>query len=123
MFLICDVMIIALYLHYKKIIIMQQANISIRVDKTVKEKFCDLCEAFGLTTTAAFTLFMKSVIREKKIPFEIAIEEDQSIEQRGLLAFEALRKQAAQNGIQDMSLEDINKIIKESRNERRNKAN
>ena len=50
---------------------MSQANISIRVDSSVKERFCNLCEAFGLTTTAAFNLFMKAVIRERKIPFNI----------------------------------------------------
>lgn len=98
---------------------MQEANISIRVDKTVKEKFCTLCAALGLSTTSAITLFMKALIREKKIPFEIAIDETPSIQERGLLAYEALRKQASQNGIQDMSSDEINKIIKESRDERR----
>ena len=76
----------------------------------------------GLSTTSAITLFIRAALREKKIPFEIAVDETTSIEQRGLSAFEALRLQAAQNGIQDMSLDDINKIIKESRDERR-KAN
>lgn len=102
---------------------MQQANISIRVDKDLKERFRDLCEAFGLSTTAAITLFMKSVIRERKIPFEIAGDKNESIRQRGLLAFEALREQAAKNGIQDMSLDEINQIIKEVRNERKRKGN
>ena len=102
---------------------MQEGNISIRVDKKLKERFCDLCSALGLSTTSAFTLFMKAALREKKIPFEIALEETPSIEQRGLSAFESLRIQAAQNGIQDMSLNDINKIIKESRDERRSRAN
>lgn len=102
---------------------MREANISIRVDKRVKDNFCDLCAALGLSTTSAITLFMKSVIRERRIPFEIAVDEPASIEQRGLKAFETLRSQAAQNGIQDMPLEEINDIVKESRDERRRKAN
>lgn len=102
---------------------MQQANISIRVDKTVKDRFCDLCNSFGLTTTTAFNLFMKAVIRERKIPFEISVDETQSIEQRGLQAFETLREQASSNKIQDLSLEEINNIIKQTRDERKKSAN
>ena len=97
---------------------MQQANISIRVDKTVKEKFCDLCEDFGLTTTAAFTLFMKSVIREKKIPFEISAEETHDWRKKGIENFESMRRTVAEAGIQDLSLDEINAIIQEVRNER-----
>ena len=45
---------------------MQEGNITIRVDKELKERFCALCKDLGLTTTTALTLFMKAVIREKK---------------------------------------------------------
>lgn len=55
---------------------MQEANITIRVDKVVKERFCAICKELGLTTTTALTLFMKAVIREKKIPFEISTDEN-----------------------------------------------
>ncbi|MCH5227648.1 MAG: type II toxin-antitoxin system RelB/DinJ family antitoxin [Muribaculaceae bacterium] len=47
---------------------------SIRVVKELNEKFCSLCKDLGLTPTV-FTLFMKAVIRERKIPFEISEEE------------------------------------------------
>lgn len=30
-----------------------------------------ICEEFGFTTTAAITVFMKTVVRERRIPFEI----------------------------------------------------
>ena len=55
---------------------MQEGNLTIRVDKELKERFCALCKDLGLTTTTAFTLFMKAVIIEKKIPFEISAEEE-----------------------------------------------
>lgn len=98
---------------------MQQANISIRVDKTVKERFCNLCEALGLTATAALTLFMKSVIREKKIPFEIAFDETQEWKEKAVENFETMRQTVAKAGMQDLSLDEINEIIKEVRNEGR----
>lgn len=113
---------IALNLHYKKNIIMPQANISIRVDSGVKERFCHLCEAFGLTTTAAFNLFMKAVIRERKIPFDIALDERQEATQTGMRAFHALREEAAQNGLRDWTLDEINAEIKAVRDERRKRG-
>lgn len=96
-----------------------QANISIRVDKTIKDRFCNLCDAFGLTTTAAFNLFMKAVIRERKIPFEIYVNAEQEDRERAINNFESMRLTAAKAGIQDLSLEEINKIIKETRDAKR----
>lgn len=98
---------------------MREASISIRVDKTVKEKFCDLCAAFGLSTTAAFNLFMKAVIRERKIPFDISADENQEWRKKAIDNFESMRLSAAKAGVQDLSLDEINAIIKEVRNERR----
>lgn len=101
---------------------MSQANISIRVDSRVKERFCNLCEAFGLTTTAAFNLFMKAVIRERRIPFDIALDKQQEARQAGMDAFRALRAEAAQNGLQNLTLEEINAEINATRDERRKKV-
>ena len=50
---------------------MSQATISIRVDQSLKQNFDILCEDFGISTTAAFNIFMKTVVRERRIPFEI----------------------------------------------------
>ena len=93
---------------------MQQANISIRVDKSLKEKFCDLCEEFGLTTTSAIQIFMKAVVRERKIPFEI--KEKKSFENKIYMDnVLSMRETAAQYGIQDLSLEEINAEIAAAR--------
>ncbi len=50
---------------------MAQTMISIRVENDLKQSFDALCKEFGLSTSAAMTLFMKAVVRERKIPFEI----------------------------------------------------
>ena len=50
---------------------MGQSMISIRVDENLKKDFDRLCNEFGVSNTAAFTIFMKAVVREKRIPFEI----------------------------------------------------
>ncbi|MBO6086745.1 type II toxin-antitoxin system RelB/DinJ family antitoxin [bacterium] len=51
---------------------MSQANICIRLDENLKKQFDYLCNEFGLTMTAAINMFIKAVIRESKIPFEIS---------------------------------------------------
>lgn len=50
---------------------MSQTTINFRIDSELKQRFERLCDEFGLSTTTAITLFMKAVIRERRIPFEI----------------------------------------------------
>ena len=52
---------------------MAQTSMTLRVDNSLKKNFDTLCEEFGFTTTAAITVFMKSVVRERRIPFELSL--------------------------------------------------
>ena len=47
-------------------------TITVRTDKNTKEKFAILCEELGLTSSTAINIFMKKVINERGIPFEIS---------------------------------------------------
>lgn len=91
---------------------------TLRVDNSLKKNFDTLCEEFGFTTTAAITVFMKTVVRERKIPFEIKAASKDEVNAKGWDAIVQLGKQAEKAGIQDMSLDEINAIIKEVRNAR-----
>lgn len=109
------------YLCSTNLIYMQQATISIRVDQSLKQNFDALCDAFGLSATAAFNIFMKAVVREKRIPFEIRADKSELTRKRGWAAVEALRQSAIDSGITEMTLDEINTEIKASRDERRAK--
>lgn len=50
---------------------MAQMNVNIRMDEELKKEFEFLLDEMGLSMTAAFNIFAKTVVREKKIPFEI----------------------------------------------------
>ena len=91
---------------------MAQTAITIRVDQNLKKNFDALCEDFGLSITSAFTIFMKAVVREKKIPFEI---QSKNIYMDNILS---IRDTAKEYGIQDMSLDEINEEIKAVREKR-----
>lgn len=88
---------------------------SIRVDSNLKQKFDNLCNEFGLSVTSAFTIFMNAVVRERRIPFEIRTDSIEESRKKAMLAFDRMRKDAAAAGVQDLSLDEINEIIKEVR--------
>lgn len=68
-----------------------------------------------ITPTAAITAFMKTVVREHKIPFDIKVDSRNEVNTNGWNAIMQVGQQAKDAGIQDMSLEEINAIIKEVR--------
>ena len=88
---------------------------SIRVDSNLKQSFDVLCDEFGLSNTAALMLFIKTVVRECRIPFEIKADSIEESRKKALLAFEQMREDVAAAGIQDMSLDEINELIREVR--------
>ena len=54
---------------------MEQAvNVNFRLDAAVKKNMEQVCAELGLSMSAAFTIFAKKVGREKRIPFEVAVE-------------------------------------------------
>lgn len=94
---------------------MSQTTMSIRVDSNLKQRFDVLCDEFGLSNTAALMLFIKTVVRECRIPFEIKADSIEESREKALLAIEQMREDAAAAGVQDMSLDEINEIIREVR--------
>ena len=52
---------------------MPQSNISIRIDDKLKQQFDSLCDELGLTMSTAINIFVKTVVREKGIPFEVSL--------------------------------------------------
>lgn len=90
-------------------------TMSIRVDSNLKQSFDALCDEFGLSNTSALMLFIKTVVRECRIPFEIKAESIEESRKKALQAFERMREDAAAAGMQDLSLDEINEIIHEVR--------
>ena len=53
---------------------MSTTSITIRMDENLKKQAETLFEDMGLNMTTAFTIFTKAVVRQGKIPFEIAAD-------------------------------------------------
>lgn len=97
---------------------MSQATLSMRVDDTLKKNFDSICDDFGFISTAAITVFMKTVVRERRIPFEIKAYSKEQINKDVWAAFLEMRAAAAEAGLQNMTLDEINAEIQEARNGR-----
>ena len=98
---------------------MSQAIFSVRMDESLKKQFDSLCQEFGMNTSTAINIFARTVVRERRIPFEISSPVPEITREGAMNAFLQLREQAKNNGISDMSLADINKEIKAARAERK----
>lgn len=90
---------------------MAQATFSVRMDEVLKKQFDELCQEFGMNATTAINVFARAVVRQRRIPFEISSPETDITREGALQAFMALRAQAKDNGVADMSLDDINEEI------------
>ena len=54
---------------------MALSTLTSRVDEEDKAMFISFCDSVGLTSSAAINLFVKTVNREHRIPFEIKIDD------------------------------------------------
>jgi len=50
------------------------AQINIRMDDALKESADELFDELGLNMTTAFTMFVKTAVRRRGIPFEVTID-------------------------------------------------
>ena len=94
---------------------MAQATFSVRMDENLKKQFDALCSDFGMTASTAINVFARAVVRERKIPFEITSPEPEITREKAMKAFMVLREEAEKNGLQDMSLSEINEEIRRTR--------
>lgn len=97
---------------------MAQNTYSIRMDSNLKRQFDEICNELGLSSSTAFTMFAKSVVREQRIPLSLELPRKVSL-QDGFSAGEEIRAQAKLAGVADMSMEEIDKEIALARAERK----
>lgn len=53
---------------------MAQTNINIRMDNALKQQFDCLCKELGMNMSTAFNIFARTMVRQQKIPFEVALD-------------------------------------------------
>ena len=53
---------------------MEYTNLNIRTSKETKAQAERIFEELGISTTTAFNMFLKAVIRENGIPFDMRVD-------------------------------------------------
>lgn len=81
---------------------MAQTTISVRIDSDLKKNFDAVCNDLGLSMTTAITILAKKMSREKRIPFEVAIDPFYSAENMN-----RLRKSIAQMEMTGGTIHDV----------------
>ena len=54
---------------------MAQTTISIRMDDSLKKSFDAICNELGMTMSTAVTILAKKMSREKRLPFDVSIDQ------------------------------------------------
>lgn len=72
----------------------QKVTISFKLDKDTKEGMEQVCSELGLSMKDAFTVFAKTVCRERRIPFELTI--DPFYSERNIQYLENVQKDMAE---------------------------
>lgn len=55
---------------------MGQSTLSIRMDDEIKRNFDTFCSDVGINASVAVNMFVRAVLRENRIPFDIANNKD-----------------------------------------------
>ena len=97
---------------------MSQTAMTVRIDNQQKAKFDSLCEQFGMSANTAINIFVRQVIRLRRIPFIIsAAESDEDIRAKAIQTIKEIREDAQNRP--ELSLDEINAEIPAGREARR----
>lgn len=92
---------------------MPNSLVQFRTDDTLKIKAANICERLGIDLPTYMRMCISRLIEENGIPFSMKLEKES--ENRALKAMKAASRIAEENGISDMSLDEINAEIAEAR--------
>ena len=98
---------------------MASVNVTIRVEEETKRQFDDFCENVGMNITTALNMFIKAVLRNRELPFPVTDYDSEKQTRKALWeAFRTMQEQSVLNGTDKMTLDEINAIITECRQEK-----
>jgi DNA-damage-inducible protein J len=98
-------------------------NLSIRIDRNLKDEADQVFNALGMSLTTAINVFVRQAVRQKRIPFDISLNADEDARRALMLeamaATERIWQTSVQNGTDTMTMKDIDIEIAAARKERK----
>jgi addiction module RelB/DinJ family antitoxin len=103
----------------------ETTNLSIRIDRDLKDEADQVFSALGMNLTTAITVFVRQAVRQKKIPFEIALYPDKDtkrdIMDHAMAATERIWQNSVQNGTDKLTMDEIDAEISRARAAKKNR--
>ena len=90
---------------------METLNLNVRVDANDKKNFEKFCDNVGMNVSTAVNMFIKAVLREQKIPFEVRSKTFNETVYEKLQEAELEMNSTSKRYSKEEVLESINKII------------
>jgi DNA-damage-inducible protein J len=101
----------------------ETTNLSIRIDRDLKNEADRMFNALGMNLTTAINVFVRQSVRQKKIPFEITMAPDaeglEITRAEARAALERIWQNSIANGTDKMTMEEIDAEIAAARAERK----
>ena len=90
--------------------------LQVRLDDELKAQATMVYDQLGLDLSSAVRMFLKKSVAVNGIPFEVRNESSRSKAEAALLS---MRVAAEENGLSDLTLDEINEIIQKAREVRK----
>lgn len=90
--------------------------LQVRLDDELKTQATMVYDQLGLDLSSAVRMFLKKSVAVNGIPFEVRNESSRSKAEAALLS---MRVAAEENGLSDLTLDEINEIIRKAREARK----
>lgn len=97
-------------LYSLEVFVMANSLVQVRVDEQLKEDATNIYEELGMDLPTAIRIFLKRSVQERGIPFSMKLTNIQHYD-KAVSAMQRMSQTAEENGIADMSLEEINQEI------------
>lgn len=98
---------------------MATSIVQFRIDDDLKNEAIELFDRLGIDLSTAMRMFLKRSVSVNGIPFSMVLPKEEYSATKALSFMEELNKSASENGMDDMTLDDINAEISSYRKERK----
>ncbi|MBE6965809.1 MAG: type II toxin-antitoxin system RelB/DinJ family antitoxin [Ruminococcaceae bacterium] len=98
---------------------MATSIVQFRIEEDLKNEATALYEKLGIDLSTAMRMFLKRSVSVNGIPFSMVLPKEEYSVSKALGFMKELNESAFKNGVDEMSLDDVNAEIASYRNERR----
>lgn len=97
---------------------MATSIVQFRIDDDLKNDAIKLYDRLGIDLSTALRMFLKRSVSVNGIPFAMVLPKEDYSASKAMGFMDELNKSASENGVDEMSLDDINSEISSYRKER-----